>query len=275
MRQIPDFALPLFVPATRPERFEKAAASGADAVILDLEDAVGRNEKDAARSGLRLGFTELPVIIRINGCGTPWHAADLEQTLALAPDAIMIPKAGFDAQHRELFDRLAEKLPLIAIVETAAGLATCRAIAAHPAVQRLAFGSWDFAADLGFEHTPRALLAARSEIVLASRLGGLAGPIDGVTASIDDATAIETDAREALELGFAGKMLIHPRQVQPARAGLAPPASAIDWARRVLGGGDGARAIDGAMVDEPVRLRAQGILARAAALNPPPKESAT
>ena len=129
--------------------------------------------------------------------------------------------------------------------------------------QLLAFGSIDFCADLGCAHTRAALSAARCEIVLASRLAGIGAPLDGVTTAIDDAAAIESDARHARELGFGGKLLIHPRQVAPALAGLMPDAAEIEWARRVVAAADGASRVDGAMVDAPVRLRAEAILSRA------------
>lgn len=252
-------ATPLFVPANRPERFEKAAASGADAIIIDLEDAVAVDEKDAARAKLRAGFTGIPIIVRVNAPGTRWHADDMAAVTALDVAAVMVPKAeiggGFAAT-------LGGK-PVIALVESARGLADARALAALEGVALLAFGSIDFCADLGCAHTREALSAARSEIVLASRLAGIAAPLDGVTTAIDDAAAIEGDARYARDFGFGGKLLIHPRQIAPALAGLMPDAEEIEWARRVLAAADGASRVDGAMVDAPVRLRAEAILSRA------------
>jgi citrate lyase subunit beta/citryl-CoA lyase len=130
---------------------------------------------------------------------------------------------------------------------------------------RLAFGSIDFCADLGIGHTRQALLAARSEIVLASRLAGLFAPIDGVTTAIDNTELIEDDARYARELGFRGKLCIHPRQLMPARRGFSPSADEISWAQRILAAGPhGAISVDGKMVDAPVRAQAQRILAFAA-----------
>ena len=155
--------------------------------------------------------------------------------------------------------------PVIALVESARGLADARALAALDGVALLAFGSIDFCADIGCAHTRDALCAARSEIVLASRLAAIAAPLDGVTTAIDDAVAVEDDARHARELGFAGKLLIHPRQITPALAGLMPDAAEIAWARRVVAAAEGASRVDGAMVDAPVRLRAEAILSRAGA----------
>ena len=256
-----DFIVPLFVPGNRPERFEKAASSGADAVIIDLEDAVAADAKDAARAALSGGFTDRPVLVRINGIGTPWHMADVAAVSGLPFAAMIVPKA----EASEDFDALcaSSPLPVVALVETARGLAEARRIAAAANVARLAFGSIDFCADLGCAHTREALLSARSELVLASRLAGLTEPIDGVTAAIDDAALVTSDARHARELGFGGKLCIHPRQVAAIRAGFRPDEAEIAWARKVLASGDGAAAVDGAMVDEPVRVRARSILKRA------------
>lgn len=252
----------LFVPAHRPERFEKAAAAAPDAVILDLEDAVPLAAKDEARAALRRDFTDRAVIVRVNAAGTPWHATDLAAVAHLEPAALMLPKA----ESVAVLDAVAAsapRLPLIALVESAAGLAAARTLAAHPAVARLAFGSVDFCADLGCAHVREALVSARAELVLASRLAGLPAPIDGVTTAIEDEALVIDDAHYARALGFGGKLAIHPRQITPVRTGFAPDAGEIAWAQKVVASGDGAAAVDGAMVDEPVRIRARAILSRA------------
>ncbi|NPD17715.1 CoA ester lyase [Xinfangfangia sp. D13-10-4-6] len=252
---------PLFVPANRPERFAKAAASGADAVILDLEDAVALDAKDSARAALSVGFTDLPVLVRINASGTPWHEADLAAVAALPIAGVILPKAE-DAQTCVGVAKTTGH-GVIALIESALGLANARAIAAADGVSRLAFGSIDFCADLGCEHLREVLLPVRSELVLASRLAGIAAPIDGVTVQLDDMEISRSDTLHARALGFTGKLCIHPRQIATVLEGFAPSAAEIDWARRVLASGDGAAAVDGAMVDEPVRIRARAILARA------------
>lgn len=256
-----DFLVPLFVPADRPERFEKAAHAGADAVILDLEDAVAAGAKDQARSALRDGFTALPILVRVNAIGTPWHDGDMAALAGRGFAAVMVPKAEAGAAFEALC--AAAPIPVIALVESARGLAEARRIAATRHVVRIAFGSMDFCADIGCAHIREALLAARSELVLASRLAGLAAPLDGVTTTIGDAALISGDARHARDLGFGGKLSIHPRQIEPIRAGFAPDAAEIAWARKVLASGEGAAGVDGAMVDEPVRVRAGAILKRA------------
>lgn len=251
----------LFVPGNRPERFEKAAAAGADAVIIDLEDAVPAAAKGEARDALRSGFSIGPTFVRINGEDTAWHAQDVAAVVELAFAGLILPKAELGGRLPELAGSSA--IPVLALIETARGLAQARQIAALPGVARLIFGSIDFCADLGCAHTREALLSARSELVLASRLAGLPSPIDGVTTVIDDHELIAADARHGHELGFGGKLAIHPRQIAAIRDGFRPPPAEIAWAEKVLASGDGAAAIDGAMVDEPVRIRARAILARA------------
>lgn len=256
-----DFMAPLFVPGNRPERLKKAASAGPDAIIVDLEDAVAGEAKDEARVALRWGFTSLPVLVRINGIGTPWHEADIAATSNKNFAAIVVPKAEATIAFTALCE--ASPIPVVALVENARGLADARLIAKTRNVARIAFGSIDYCADLGCAHVREALLPARCEIILASRLGGLISPIDGVTTAIDDPEAVFSDARNARDLGFGGKLCIHPRQIELIRAGFAPNASEIAWARKVLETDDGAIVVDGAMVDEPVRLRARHVLSRA------------
>jgi citrate lyase subunit beta/citryl-CoA lyase len=249
---------PLFVPAHKPELFAKAAASGADAVILDLEDAVPPDAKVTARKALRRHFTDLPVIVRINAAGIPFHAADLDAVRDLRPDAVMVPKAE-DASAITTIAALTG-VPVIALIETARGVAAAPAIAAAEGVTRLAFGSIDYCADLGMSHLFYALLHARSALVFASRLAQIAAPIDGVTAHFDDPGIAASDAAEAHSLGMTGKLCIHPSQVSGVLTAFLPTEVEIDWAHRVIATGEGAAVVDGAMVDEPLRRRARAIL---------------
>ncbi|MFT6533770.1 MAG: citrate lyase subunit beta/citryl-CoA lyase [Limimaricola cinnabarinus] len=251
----------LFVPANRPERFAKAAASGADAVILDLEDAVAREDKEAARAALDTRFTDLPVIVRVNAIGTEWHDADLAALRALGVAAVMLPKSETPETVSEVHRQLGGQMPLLALVESAQGLANARTIAAAQGVARLVFGSIDYCADLGCAHLREILQPARAELVLASRLAGIAAPVDGVTTDLSDPEITRSDASHARDHGMTGKLCIHPKQVAPTIAAFLPSDVERDWARRVLAAGDGAVAVDGAMVDEPVRIRARTILA--------------
>ncbi|MBB6122989.1 HpcH/HpaI aldolase/citrate lyase family protein [Sphingobium subterraneum] len=258
MNALGSLIAPLFVPANRPERFGKAAASGADAVILDLEDAVAADAKDVARDNLRALALDVPVIVRINGVDTPWHAEDCAALEGMTLAAVILPKA----ERVDDLARISVVAPVLALVETARGLAQARALAQSGYAARLAFGSVDYAADLGCDHEWETLYAARAELVLASRLGNLPAPLDGVTTDVTAPDSAARDARAARSLGFGGKLLIHPVQVQPVFDAFLPSAQEMEWARTVLSSGDGAVNVNGAMVDEPVRIRARAILAR-------------
>ncbi len=256
----------LFVPGDRPERYAKAAASGADAIIIDLEDAVAPASKAEARAAL-CATGALPeginVHVRVNAAATPWHEEDLAAIAQIPVIGIMLAKSE-SPEAAERASRVAGGRPVIALLETALGLAMAREIAKAGPVQRLAFGSIDYCADIGAAHMREALLAARSEIVLASHLAGLLPPLDGVTPSLGDEALLEEDARYALNLGFGGKLCIHPRQIAAVKNGFAPTPEEIAWAERIVAVGEhGAVSVDGAMVDAPVRARARQILQRA------------
>ncbi len=256
---------PIFVPADRPERFLKAASTGADALIIDLEDAVAPENKRAARSALcQPGVLpeNVEIFVRVNALSTPWHADDIMAASGLNITGVVLPKAEHPADIANVANRL-DGRQITALIETALGLAMVRDIARAPAATRLAFGSIDFCADLGLAHIREALLAARSELVLASRLGDCLPPLDGVTTSLRDASLVEDDARYARALGFGGKLCIHPAQIAAVLQGFAPSEEEIAWAERMLAVAEqGAGAVDGVMVDAPVRARARQILAR-------------
>lgn len=238
--------------------------AGADAVIFDLEDAVAAPDKLRARDHLEREITRslagTALFVRINAQGTEWHAADLQAVARLAIDGVILPKAETGETVDDMRTTLGPDKAVIALVETARGIAALEEIA--PVADCLAFGSVDFAADLGCGHTREALLFARSRIVMASRLAGKRAPIDGVTLAIKDPDAVEEDARYGAMLGFGGKLLIHPAQIEPAKRGLAPSHDDFIWASKILEkAGDGsARAVDGAMVDAPVLERARQIV---------------
>jgi citrate lyase subunit beta/citryl-CoA lyase len=259
----PPLITALFVPADRPERFFKAQSSGADAIIIDLEDGVAPGAKVSARSALSVPGalpTGCDVYVRVNARQTPWYRDDLAAVAQLPVAGIVLPKTESAEDIAATSKSL--RVGLIALIETARGLAAVREISGAEGVTRLAFGSIDFCVDIGAANDRDALLAARSAIVLASRLGDLQPPLDGVTVAIDDMALIEADARYALRLGFGGKLCVHPRQIVPVRNGFAPSADEVSWAKRILeAGAEGAVAVDGMMVDSPVRSRARQILA--------------
>jgi len=254
----------LFVPASRPERFDKALAAGADAVIVDLEDAVAPHEKERARAALAAWLDPArPVLVRINAVDTPWFGEDLALCAHPGVAAVMLPKA----EHIDDLARLraAGAAQLVPLIESAAGMAALATIAAAPGVQRLAFGSIDLQVDLGMRDALEdELLYFRSRLVLASRLAGLQAPVDGVSTSLDDAERLRVDVLRARRLGFGGKLCIHPRQVEGVNRHFAPSEAEQAWARRVLeaaaAAAGAAVALDGRMIDKPVILRAQAIL---------------
>jgi citrate lyase subunit beta/citryl-CoA lyase len=258
----------LFVPGDRPERFEKAASSGADVVVLDLEDAVAPAHKDDARThvGDWLARTPGTPAVRVNASTSPWHEADIAALASGGPVLVMLAKAEDPESVALVIQSLPTGSKVVALVETALGITRANAIAQVKGVQRLALGSYDLAAELGVDpdHSP-ALAGARHALVLASAIGLLAGPIDGVTGDVRNREKLVSDVMAAAALGFTGKLCIHPSQVAPAAAALAPTPDEINWARRVLAAAreadHGVTLVDGRMVDAPVIARAERIAA--------------
>ena len=281
----------LFVPGDRPERFAKAVASGADAVIFDLEDAVVPERRAAARVEIAryLAGVERPVPlwVRINPVTTDDALLDLAAVIDGRPDGIMLPKArdGADVERAshwlEAFEARAGLeqggvglIPLIS--ESAGAVLNAASFTRLPArVRGLTWGAEDLAADIGalgnrsadgeFEFT---YAYARSMGLLAAAAAGVAA-IDTVDTEIRDGAAIERRARDSRRHGFAGKMAIHPAQVAPIHAAFSPSAAEVEWAGRVLAAfsaspGAGAVSLDGRMLDRPHILQAERILAAAA-----------
>ncbi|SEC85470.1 citrate lyase subunit beta / citryl-CoA lyase [Amycolatopsis tolypomycina] len=243
----------LFVPGDRPDRFGKGLTSGADVVILDLEDAVAPAGKGSARAAVREWLAGHRAMVRINAPGTPWFAADAELVAARGVP-VMVPKA-------EAPGVLAGFGEVVALVETARGVEAAGELAAVPSVTRLAFGSVDLAAELGVAPEDREPFAyARSRLVIASAAAGLPPPVDGVTTTLADDAQLASDVGYARRMGFGGKLCIHPRQLAAVQAGFAPTEAERDWARRVLAAGAGVSVVDGRMVDRPVLARARHIL---------------
>ena len=269
----------LFVPATRPERIAKALASGAGAVIVDLEDAVAPADKPAARAALRDAVTALPpdqrarLLVRINAAGTPWHGDDVAAVapcVALGLGGAMVAKAESAGVLHAVAQALGPQALLLPLIESGAGLDALDALAQAPQVARLAFGHLDFQLDLGMACGPDELelLPVRLALVRASRRAGLAAPVDGVTTATTDAERLALDTERSRRMGFGGKLCIHPAQVAPVQAAFAPTPAELDWAQRVLAAAtEHAGAVfrlDGRMVDAPVLLLAERMLARQA-----------
>jgi citrate lyase subunit beta / citryl-CoA lyase len=248
----------LFVPGHRPDRFDKAAGSGADLVVIDLEDAVAAEDKERARRAAA-GWPGLGArtVVRVNAPGTPWFEADLRMAAGHGCP-VMVPKA----EDPAVLARIAVGCALIPLIETALGAERAYDVCSAPGVVRAAFGNVDLAAQLGIAHDDTLALAhARSRLVLASAAAGISPPVDGVTTAVRDLEAVAADTAHARRLGFSGKLCVHPAQIAPVMAGFAPTEGELRWARAVLGAGESVTTVDGHMVDKPVLDRARRILA--------------
>ena len=267
----------LFCPGSRPERFAKATTSGADAVIVDLEDAVPPAEKDGARGHAVAWLTEehatgVARCLRVNALAT---AAGLRDVLALvesgaAPDYLVLPKTE-SADVLALLDTwlsgACARTRLLPLVETARGLAAADALASHPRVAGLLFGGADLAADLGAEMSWEPLLFARARLVQAAATAEIA-VVDVPCLALDDDAALRDETSRARKMGFTGKLAIHPNQVATINDVHAPTDADVERARRVIAAADAAKGgvavVDGRMVDAPVVRAARRTIALAA-----------
>lgn len=277
----------LFVPGHRREMIAKAAASGADAIILDLEDGVAPAEKPAARrtaAGALEGPLpdQLTIFLRVNSTGSGLLDEDLREAARARLDGVCLPKCEAPADVQALSARLliAEdrlglprgRLRLLALVETAQGVLNAPAIAREsPRIWGAIFGAEDFTADAGLPRTREGgeLAGARTAVSLAAHAAGVEA-IDGIFADFRDEEGLVADTAEARRLGYTGKTLIHPAQISPVHRVFAPAPDEIAKARRIVDAfekavddGSGIVVVDGAMVDRPVAVRAQRLLARA------------
>ena len=262
----------LFVPGDRPERFEKALASAAHQVVIDLEDAVNPDAKEAARERLSVWLGDAlakahrsRVVVRVNAFGTPWHEDDVSMLRTAGLTNVMVPKAEDAGELADIAARCGDEVTLIALIESVTGIVQMRNIANEKAVSRLAFGSFDYCVDAGVDGTGRELDYVRSQFVIESRYANLPPPVDGVTLSVDDAALIAEDVAAGRRFGFGGKLCIHPKQVDPVNRGFAPSDADRAWAERVLAklaeNPRGAIAVDGKLVDKPIVDRAKRIVA--------------
>jgi citrate lyase subunit beta/citryl-CoA lyase len=261
----------LFVPGSRPDRFAKACAAGADAVVVDLEDSVAAGDKMAARAAVAAWLTPAqPVLVRVNVANSEWFRDDLKLGGKPGIAGVLLPKA----EHIEDISFVAEHFgsgaPILPQIETAQGFWNALTMARAGGVERLLFGSIDFQLDLGMAAEEDELLYFRSQIVLVSRLAGIQSPVDGVTTDINSVERVHADTLRAKRLGFGGKMCIHPKQVPVVNECFAPTVEEEAWARRVVEASaaahGGATSVDGKMVDRPVLALAEKILASIAQL---------
>lgn len=257
----------LFVPATHPERFDKAMRSGADGVILDLEDAVAPAAKAQAREAVR-GWMDAGgrALVRVNPPGSAWFDDDMALCDRQGVLGVVLPKVGDPRDLEWAASCLRERKPFLPLIESAAGVANVERIAAWQGVARLLFGPVDLAADLDLQGNEDALLYFRSRLVLASRVAGIGAPLDGPSLEFRDLHAVQQASDYARRLGFGGKLCIHPAQVPAVNRAFTPDDAECAWAERVVDGargGEGVFMVDGQMVDAPVIARAQRTLARA------------
>lgn len=263
----------LFVPGNRPERFAKALATEADAVIIDLEDAVPQDAKLEAREHLSRFAAEQPdarFLVRTNAADTPWFEGDLELCKSIPGiEGVVLPKAESAEQIARV--RQVTGKAVIPILESAKGVLAIEALAQAEGVQRLAFGYLDLMLDTGTRpDTAGARLLLdhiRCRLLLGSAAAGIQPPLDGVHPDFRDADTLAAIATQVRDMGFAGVLCIHPAQVSVVHAAFAPSEQEREWAKRVVGEhertGSAAFQLDGKMVDAPVIERARRILALA------------
>ncbi len=274
----------LFVPASTPARVDKAVASGADGVIVDLEDAVAVSEKESARAtvvDLLARARPTAVFVRVNALSTPFCLDDIEAAAGCAIDGIVLPKveAAADLLTADWLLRQFERrcgkaegtVEVLPLIETAQGIAAAAAIAtASPRVRRLGFGAVDLALDMDLrvDDEDGAMAHARFALALASRAAGLEGPLDTVFTDIRDEAGLRRSAERARAMGFGGKACIHPSQVATVNAAFSPGEAEIARARAIVeaferaeAAGSAAVVVGGAMVDYPVVVQARRLLA--------------
>ncbi|MEJ0012096.1 MAG: CoA ester lyase [Bauldia sp.] len=254
--------MPLFVPGDQPQRFAKAAASGADAVILDLEDAVAVGNKDAARQAVSAhAISDVPVVVRINAPASGFRGADLQALRRARVAALMLAKCE-SGEEIDQVDALFGGMAVIPLIESARGLLALPQILERGSVARVAFGAFDFALDIGCRPVWDSLIVARGELVWRSRAAEKAGPWDSPSAEFRDLSVLKEEADRAAFAGFSGKMAIHPAQVSVIEAAFRPDAATLAWAREVVAAAEQSSLakVAGAMIDAPIIERARRIL---------------
>ncbi|WP_340101370.1 CoA ester lyase [Salinibaculum salinum] len=266
----------LFTPGDQPEKLRSAPGSGADVVVFDLEDGVAPAEKDRARSVVNEVLHDIDpdceVCVRVNPTGIAADD-DLGAVLAGDPrlDSVMLPKVS-DADDVETLRRLLDEhdadVPVLALVESAAGVLHAEAIAAADAVDALLFGAEDYAADVGATRTAKGteVIYARQRVVAAASAAGV-DAIDTLNTDFEDTDGLRRDTERGMEMGYDGKMVIHPRQVTVVNDAFTPSEDRIAWAERVLAARDeadtegrGVFTVDGEMIDAPLVAQAERIV---------------
>ncbi len=276
----------LFTPANHPRKVEKVFASGADAIILDLEDACAASEKAASRA-VAVAALSAPRsclgYVRVNATDTEWCFRDLDEVVGPWLDGIVAPKIE-RPEEIVLIDWMIAQfererglpigaIDLMPIIETGAGLHALDAIiAAGTRMRRVSFGAGDFTRDMGMKWSAdeAELAYARGRLILASRVGGLEAPIDTVHINLADEDSFDQSVVTGVKFGFQGKLLIHPKQVARTNQSFMPSATEIARAEKIVaafnaaeGAGSASIQVDGYFVDYPIVEKAQRVLALA------------
>jgi citrate lyase subunit beta/citryl-CoA lyase len=266
----------LFAPAVRPDLLRKLPRAGADAVVIDCEDATppaskGEGRENARTIGAELAVAGVAVFVRVNGVATEWFAEDLAVGVPDGGAGIIVPMVEHTSQLDEVASLLATTpgIAVVAGLETAAGVARARELLAHPVVTAGYFGAEDFIADMAGVRTDSNLevLHARSEVALAGRLGRVP-VLDQVVVAYGDTVRFQREAAEARALGYSGKMCIHPDQVGLAHAAFTPSEREVEAARRLIAAfeeaeqrGSAVIVVDGRMIDGPLVAQARRVVA--------------
>ncbi|MEC8999402.1 MAG: CoA ester lyase [Actinomycetota bacterium] len=276
----PPFRSVLFAPGNRAEVLAKLPRSGPDAAVIDLEDATPADQKAEGRAIARTvtadlvaAHPDLSLLVRVNAPDTPFFADDVADGLGPGLAGVVVPKlesrAAVDAAVAALDAAGHADLPVMAGLETVAGVVDARTVTTHPRVRWCYFGAEDYVADLGGVRTEanHEVAVARAQVGQAAALGGVQA-IDMVVADFGDADRFRREAVEARALGFSGKLCIHPAQVPLASEAFHPSEGELGWAQAVteaydaaLARGEASIQVDGSMVDEPVARRARALLA--------------
>lgn len=272
----PRLAALLFTPGSRLERVEKAVASGADGVILDLEDSIGAAEKDGVRQAViqwlarhgRAGVPPFVTAVRFNSLRTPHGRADLDAFRAakVRPEYAMLPKVESPGEVLWVQEKLGHQVRILALIETVLGVRHAADIAAAtPQLAALAFGGLDLSAETGGEPTWDALLWPRTVVVHACAAAGLLA-LDQPYIDFRDDAGLAAECARSRALGFVGRLAIHPRQCGPIRAAYQPAPAEVERARKIVAAYEAARgnvvSVDGQMIDVPIYRAAQRVLQR-------------
>ncbi|MRG84846.1 HpcH/HpaI aldolase/citrate lyase family protein [Salinibacillus xinjiangensis] len=264
----------LFVPGISKKKIEKSIESSADVIIIDLEDAVTVAKKEEVRqivyNSLKNKVSEdQNVFIRINSSQTPWFKDDLRLVKDLDLSGVMLPKSEEESDIKLTLESVDENLEIIPLIESARGVDNVKSIIkSSKQIQKVAFGSVDFAYDIGVDWTPlgEERKLAMQHLVLASRSVGIDPPIDAVFPIINDKEDFQRDTRLGREIGFYGKMVIHPKHIEWVNDVYKPTEEQIEWSKKVVnlyenGENSGAVELDGKLVDYPIYTQAMRTLA--------------